>query len=245
MHLQFCNMIVNDSTYLLGEALEKLPQVRVPTICCIECKHLFTSCLYPPCLQLYTVACCVSSCKHAETTVSFQFQYIFCKVLLQYVLGRAVHAWLRFSMWPHGVLPQNVELLPIPLMPYRFVHTQSVCTSHILVQVLFMHSHVGSVSCKYCAMPQLGCVLDQKQIFVSNVRRSSATFCRCSCKTFLAVFEERLLACMRMKRLTLPPSYRSLLLQNSHVTRWLGFNKVAISNWYWLQYFQERQESHQ
>ena len=28
MHLQFCNMIVNDSTYLLGEALEKLPQVR-------------------------------------------------------------------------------------------------------------------------------------------------------------------------------------------------------------------------
>ena len=29
MHLQFCNMIVNDSTYLLGEALEKLPQVSL------------------------------------------------------------------------------------------------------------------------------------------------------------------------------------------------------------------------
>ena len=29
VHLQFCNMIINDSTYLLGEALEKLPQVRV------------------------------------------------------------------------------------------------------------------------------------------------------------------------------------------------------------------------
>ena len=28
LHLQFCNMIINDSTYLLGEALEKLPQVR-------------------------------------------------------------------------------------------------------------------------------------------------------------------------------------------------------------------------
>jgi len=28
VHLQFCNMIINDSTYLLGEALEKLPQVR-------------------------------------------------------------------------------------------------------------------------------------------------------------------------------------------------------------------------
>ena len=28
MHLQFCNMILNDSTYLLGEALERLPQVR-------------------------------------------------------------------------------------------------------------------------------------------------------------------------------------------------------------------------
>lgn len=27
VHLQFCNMIINDSTYLLGEALEKLPQV--------------------------------------------------------------------------------------------------------------------------------------------------------------------------------------------------------------------------
>lgn len=27
LHLQFCNMIINDSTYLLGEALEKLPQV--------------------------------------------------------------------------------------------------------------------------------------------------------------------------------------------------------------------------
>ena len=28
VHLQFCNMIINDSTYLLGEALEKLPEVR-------------------------------------------------------------------------------------------------------------------------------------------------------------------------------------------------------------------------
>ena len=29
VHLQFCNMIINDSTYLLGEALEKLPQVSM------------------------------------------------------------------------------------------------------------------------------------------------------------------------------------------------------------------------
>lgn len=28
VHLQFCNMILNDSTYLLGEALEKLPQIK-------------------------------------------------------------------------------------------------------------------------------------------------------------------------------------------------------------------------
>ncbi len=32
VHLQFCNMIINDSTYLLGEALEKLPQVLHPAL---------------------------------------------------------------------------------------------------------------------------------------------------------------------------------------------------------------------
>ena len=34
VHLQFCNMIVNDSTYLLGEALEKLPQVGTHSMQC-------------------------------------------------------------------------------------------------------------------------------------------------------------------------------------------------------------------
>ena len=37
VHLQFCNMIVNDSTYLLGEALEKLPQVGTHSIQWFTC----------------------------------------------------------------------------------------------------------------------------------------------------------------------------------------------------------------
>ena len=44
VHLQFCNMIINDSTYLLGEALEKLPQVPHPALPMLASPHIKDLC---------------------------------------------------------------------------------------------------------------------------------------------------------------------------------------------------------
>ncbi len=44
VHLQFCNMIINDSTYLLGEALEKLPQVLHPALPMSASPHISGKC---------------------------------------------------------------------------------------------------------------------------------------------------------------------------------------------------------
>ena len=52
-------------------------------------------------------------------------------------------------MCPHGVLPRNVELLPIPLVPYRFVHTQ---TSACVDQLHPCASAVYTFSCWECQL---------------------------------------------------------------------------------------------
>ena len=59
VHLQFCNMIINDSTYLLGEALEKLPQVLHPALPMLasETPHISGKCTRHICKAAKTRSC--------------------------------------------------------------------------------------------------------------------------------------------------------------------------------------------
>lgn len=59
VHLQFCNMTINDSTYLLGEALEKLPQVLHPALPMLasETPHISGKCTRHICKAAKTRSC--------------------------------------------------------------------------------------------------------------------------------------------------------------------------------------------